>query len=85
MDAFEPEKKSDTGRGRYKILTEDDKKKIVEETRNSTVIETSRKYGVSVNNICRWRKRCDRRTGAGRKITDVEMEQNLLEWLRSNP
>jgi hypothetical protein len=38
-----------------------------------TMVEVSRKYHVSVNNICRWRKRCDRRSGAGRKVTDMEM------------
>jgi transposase-like protein len=46
-----------------------------------TMVEVAKKYGVSVNNICRWRKRCDRRSGAGRKVTDMEMENNLLLWL----
>lgn len=46
-----------------------------------TMVEVARKYHVSVNNICRWRKRCDRRSGAGRKVTDMEMEYQLLEWL----
>ena len=42
----------------------------------------AKKYNVSVNNICRWRKRCDRRSGAGRKVTDTEMEERLLEWIK---
>lgn len=39
---------------------------------------------MSVNNICRWRKRCDRRSGAGRKVNDQEMEIALLQWIRKN-
>jgi uncharacterized protein YjcR len=46
-----------------------------------TMVEVAKKYNVSVNNICRWRKRCDRRSGAGRKVTDMDMESQLLEWL----
>jgi len=45
------------------------------------MVEVAKKYNVSVNNICRWRKRCDRRSGAGRKVTNMEMESRLLEWL----
>ena len=45
------------------------------------MVEVAKKFHVSVNNICRWRKRCDRRTGAGRKVTDMGMEVQLLEWL----
>lgn len=62
-----------TERGRYNILSEELKRQIVEETKENTVVEIAKKYGVSVNNICRWRKRCDRRTGAGRKVTDIRM------------
>lgn len=47
------------------------------------MVEVAKKYHVSVNNICRWRKRCDRRSGAGRKVTDMEMEYKLLQWLIS--
>ena len=68
-------KRSSVERGRYNILNEEIKRKIVEETRDHTVIEVAKKYGVSVNNICRWRKRCDRRSGAGRKVTDTNMEK----------
>jgi hypothetical protein len=32
--------------------------------------KTCKKHKVSVNNICRWRKRCERKLGAGRKISD---------------
>lgn len=70
-------------RGKYKILDEAMKKQIVEETLHSTIVDVARKYDVSVNNICRWRKRCDRRSGAGRKVSDTEMEGELLRWIHS--
>jgi len=54
-------------------LSEDLKKQIVDETKNMTMVEVAKKYNVSVNNICRWRKRCNRRVGAGRKVTDMDM------------
>ena len=73
--------KKEYERGKYKILDEATKKKIVEETLDSTIVDVARKYNVSVNNICRWRKRCDRRSGAGRKVTDTVMEEKLLEWI----
>ena len=38
---------------------------------------------MSVNNICRWRKRCERKIGAGRKVSDPEMEKGLVEWINS--
>lgn len=60
-------------RGKYNILSEDLKKQIVDETKNMTMVEVAKKYNVSVNNICRWRKRCNRRAGAGRKVTDMDM------------
>lgn len=70
-------------RGRYKILSEEEKKNIVQESQKSTIVDVAKKYGVSVNNICRWRKRCNRRSGAGRKVTDTEMEGQLLDWIES--
>ena len=30
----------------------------------------SPKFNVSVNNICRWKKGCSRKVGAGRKISN---------------
>lgn len=38
---------------------------------------------MSLNNLCRWKKSCSRRSGAGRKVTDSNMEEKLLEWIRS--
>ena len=35
--------------------------------------KVSKKYKVSVNNVCRWRKRCERKRGAGRKVCDPSM------------
>jgi len=37
----------------------------------TSVSEVSKKYGISINNICRWKKTCDRKRGAGRKITNI--------------
>lgn len=35
-----------------------------------------------MNNICRWRNRCDRKAGAGRKVHDPQMEVRLLDWIQ---
>lgn len=71
-------KEKEYERGKYNILSEELKKQIVDESKIMTMVEVAKKYNVSVNNICRWRKRCDRRSGAGRKVTDMEMECKLL-------
>lgn len=54
------------------------KVKLVEEAKMTSVSEVSKKYGISINNICRWKKTCDRKRGAGRKITNVRMEEELI-------
>lgn len=54
---------------------------IVSEAEVNGLNRTSKKFKVSVNNICRWRKRCERKLGAGRKISDPEMERKLVEWI----
>ena len=47
-----------------------------------TLREVARIYGVSTNNLIRWKKGIERRAGAGRKIVDYEMEEKLIKWLR---
>jgi transposase len=47
----------------------------------TSVSEVSKRYGISINNICRWKKTCDRKRGAGRKITNIQMEKELIEWV----
>lgn len=48
----------------------------------TSVSSVSKKYGISINNICRWKKTCDRKSGAGRKIINVKMEEELIEWVK---
>ena len=63
---------------KYIILDKNMKVKLVEEAKMTSVSEVSKKYGISINNICRWKKTCDRKRGAGRKITNVRMEEELI-------
>lgn len=35
-----------------------------------SVTSVAKIYGVSVNNLCRWKKTCDRKVGAGRKVNN---------------
>ena len=63
---------------KYIILDKNMKVKLVEEAKMTSVSEVSKKYGIFINNICRWKKTCDRKRGAGRKITNVRMEEELI-------
>jgi transposase-like protein len=63
------------------MLSTEEKQMIVRECHYLTTHQVSKKYGISVNNICRWRKRCERKTGAGRKVHDPRMEIDLLKWI----
>jgi hypothetical protein len=38
-------------------------------------------HDVIVNNIRRWKKCITRKSGAGRKIADLKMENDLLIWI----
>lgn len=38
-------------------------------------------HGVIINNIRRWKKSIKRKSGAGRKIADLKMENELLIWI----
>jgi len=46
-----------------------------------SITQVAKIYGVSINNLCRWKKTCERRAGAGRKVTNMEMEKTLIEWI----
>ncbi len=39
-------------------------------------------YEISIANLTRWKKWIERREGAGRKISDPELEKNLIEWIQ---
>ena len=38
-------------------------------------------FGVSINNLCRWKRTTERKAGAGRKINNINMENKLLHWI----
>jgi hypothetical protein len=38
-------------------------------------------YGVSINNLTRWKKNCERKAGAGRKVVNAELEGRLIAWI----
>lgn len=48
----------------------------------TTIAYVSKKYGIATNNLCRWKKTCERRRGAGRKITDAKLEERLIKWIK---
>lgn len=39
-------------------------------------------YGISINNLCRWKKTCERKVGAGRKVHDKELEEKLIDFVK---
>lgn len=48
----------------------------------TSIAYVAKKYGIAANNLCRWKKSCERRRGAGRKITDAKLEERLIEWIK---
>lgn len=48
----------------------------------TSIAYVSKKYGIAANNLCRWKKSCERRRGAGRKITDAKLEERLIRWIK---
>ena len=68
---------------KYKIRTTEEKKKLVEMTKQSNVKLISRKYGVPFKSLKRWvLYGCDRKKGGGRKEKDPKMEAQLYEWYK---
>ena len=65
----------------YNIKSYEEKMKIVKVANVKGINFAAQKYKVSVNNIHRWKVSCNRRPGAGRKISDPEMESRLIEWI----
>jgi len=49
----------------------------------STTCEVSRRFNISVNNICRWKKGCARKVGAGRKITNQNLEEKVIQYVKN--
>ena len=68
---------------KYKIRTTEEKKKLVEMTKQSNVKLISRKYGVPFKSLKRWvLYGCDRKKGGGRKEKDPKMEAQLYKWYK---
>lgn len=55
---------------KYNILSKASKLFLVNQIQYIGVTSVAKMYGVSVNNLCRWKKTCDRKVGAGRKVND---------------
>jgi len=56
---------------------------IVQQTQIQSMSKVAKMFGVSINNICRWKRTTERRTGAGRKVTNATLEKKLLLWLEN--
>ena len=66
---------------RYNILTLEQKKKLVELSKQSNAKVISKKFGVPLKSLKRWLLLgVERKKGAGRKEKDPEMESLLYEW-----
>jgi hypothetical protein len=42
----------------------------------------ARRFNISVNNICRWKKGTKRKVGAGRKIVNLDMEEKVIDYVK---
>jgi transposase-like protein len=66
---------------KYKILTAEEKRKLVELAKESNAKEISKKFGVPLKSLKRWLLLGhERKKGGGRKEKDPEMEALLYEW-----
>ncbi len=70
-------------RAPYQILDKKVKKFLVKQTEVITIAQVSKIYGVSINNLCRWKKSCSRKIGAGRKIMNQLLETRLITWIQA--
>jgi hypothetical protein len=77
VSLFEKEKAS-----KYKILSESEKSFIVYLSTLTTTCEVARRFNISVNNICRWKKGTKRKVGAGRKVVNLGMEAKVIEYVK---
>ena len=66
---------------KYKILTEEIKKKLLVDAKHMRTIDVAKKYGISTRNINRWKKLgIKRKRGSGRKFKDPDLENKILIW-----
>ena len=77
--------KTDKNKGKYHILTKEEKNKIFKELQFLSNVEISRKYNISLRNVTRWRKEgVERKKGSGRKYKDPTLEEKMLCWYYQN-
>jgi hypothetical protein len=57
----------------YNILDKKVKQFLVKQTEFLPISKVAKMYDVSINNLCRWKKSCERKAGAGRKVTDLSL------------
>jgi hypothetical protein len=67
--------------GRYQILDLETKQFLVEQIQATSISAVAKRYGISINNLCRWKKSCERRRGAGRKVKNMALEGRLIDWI----
>lgn len=73
--------KTDKNKGKYHILTKEEKIKIYKDLKYMSNSEVSKKYNVSLRNVTRWKKEgIERKKGSGRKYKDPLLEKKLLIW-----
>ena len=65
----------------YKILDEGTKEFLVKQIEYLPLNRVSKIYGVSVNNLNRWKKSIKRKEGAGRKVVNRQLESQLIDWI----
>jgi len=77
--------KTDKNKGKYHILTKEEKNKIFKELQFLSNVEISRKYNISLRNVTRWRKEgVERKKGSGRKFKDPTLEEKMICWYYQN-
>lgn len=69
------------GRTSYKILDDRTKEFLIKQTDYLPFNRVSKIYGVSINNLKRWKMGIKRKEGAGRKIVSVQLESQLIDWI----
>ncbi len=50
-------------------------------TSKESTCNIGKRFNISVNNICRWKKTCERKVGAGRKIINQDLEERVKEFI----
>ena len=84
LDYCRPRKIQKPQRGNYKICTSNTKLEAVHLAMHHPPKKVAEIMNIPEKNIKRWLVLgVERKKGAGRKMTDPSMEDNLLEWIRN--